>query len=256
MKNFSRTVQLHYSRLIFRSSLFLVALILYVYNRIKNTSHTFSGFEDNAVFLFVIWAFFLMEIVLRFFPFSLESMGCQKQFKKNYIPTPRAEEFSPPSTFKSTLAVLVSWVALNSIFGLLNFFGILDDGIMVLIALLFSVCDIICILFFCPFQTWFMKNKCCGSCRIYNWDYMMMCTPLLFVENIFAQTLFLASLILLARWEITHLLHPERFCELTNASLSCVSCKEKLCHNKKQLRSFLKKRKFNLIGNTAFKNKK
>jgi hypothetical protein len=59
--------------------------------------------------------------------------------------------------------------------------GILDDGIMILLCSAYSICDIICILFFCPFQTWFMKNKCCSTCRIYNWDYAMMFTPLFFV---------------------------------------------------------------------------
>ena len=71
----------------------------------------------------------------------------------------------------------------NGIFGALHLAGVLDDGIMILLCSVYSVCDIICILFFCPFQTWFMKNKCCSSCRIYNWDYAMMFTPLFLSEK-------------------------------------------------------------------------
>ena len=86
-----------------------------------------------------------------------------------------------------------------------------------------------------------MKNKCCGTCRIYNWDYAMMFTPLLFVPGYYSWTLLGASLILLLRWEVAVYLHPERFSEATNACLACQNCPEKLCQHKRQLRSFLQK---------------
>ena len=38
---------------------------------------------------------------------------------------------------------------------------------------------VICILFYCPFQMWFLKNRCCVNCRIYNWDYAFLFTPFL-----------------------------------------------------------------------------
>ena len=95
--------------------------------------------------------------------------------------------------------------------------------------------------FFCPFQTWFMKNKCCGSCRIYNWDYAMMVTPLAFIPNIVTVSLFVMALTLLVFWEIAVYRYPERFSPATNGSLRCANCPEKLCHHKRQLRSFLKK---------------
>lgn len=37
--------------------------------------------------------------------------------------------------------------------------------------------------------------------------------------------------------------HPERFSIWTNAGMSCRTCKEKLCHHKKQLQGFWKKNK-------------
>ena len=65
--------------------------------------------------------------------------------------------------------------------GTLYFLNVIDLGIVVIISLAFSVCDLICILFFCPFQTWMMHNRCCTTCRIYNWDFAMMFTPLIFI---------------------------------------------------------------------------
>ena len=171
------------------------AAAVYIYNRIRHTGELFGGFERNSVLLSAIWIIFVIEMVLRFFPSSIESMGCQKQFSKNYKPTGREEVRL--QSWKRTAVVLASWVALNAVFGALYLTGVFDSGMMLLIALAYSVCDMICILFFCPFQTWMMKNRCCVTCRIYNWDFAMMFTPLIFVRNLYAQTLVLISLVLL-----------------------------------------------------------
>jgi len=232
---------LHYVKLLYRSLLFVLALAVYVIARIRNSGDVFWGFEDNYWLLGIIWVVYAAGMASRFFPSKTESMGCQKQFKRNYKPT---ESDSPEIlSWRRTLAVIISWVVLNGIFVALYYTGVFDSGIMVLISLAYGVCDMICILFFCPFQTWIMKNRCCTVCRIYNWDFAMMFTPLAFVPNVFAQTLFALSLILLLPWEIALHRHPERFSEKTNSCLSCRNCKEKLCHHKTQLKSFLEKNK-------------
>lgn len=233
---------LHFAKLVFRSLLFLGALITYVLLHLRGEHFSFgSFFERPSWVLVIVAAVFIVEMLFRFFPSRLESMGCQKQFAKNYIPP--SEPLQRPRTFKTTLLVALLWVGLNALVGAGYLFGLYDEGILLLVALFYSVCDMICILFYCPFQTLIMKNKCCGSCRIYNWDYAMMFTPLVFIPSVYAYTLLGVSLLLLLVWELTELLHPERFSEHTNECLSCKNCKEKLCHHKKQLRSFLRKNK-------------
>lgn len=104
-----------------------------------------------------VWLFFIIGMSLRFFPSKFESMGCQKQFAKNYEPI--GEQCVPTNqSWKRTALVAVIWLALNAVIGALYFTGIFDRGMLILIALAYSVCDIICILFFCPFQTWFMPE--------------------------------------------------------------------------------------------------
>lgn len=238
----SKISALHYFKLIFRSCLLITATILYIIHRADEAYAPFGNLEKKPAILGVIWVFFTVGMILRFFPSGNESMGCQKQFKKNFIPT----EVSTVKlhSARSTFAVAAVWIALNAVIGLLYYIKWIDEGILLLICLFYSVCDMICILFFCPFQTWFMKNKCCGSCRIYNWDYAMMFTPLVFLRDSYTWSLLGLALLLLLFWEISIRLHPERFSETTNACLSCSHCKEKLCHHKKQLRYFLKKNKF------------
>ncbi|MBE7041832.1 MAG: hypothetical protein E7400_07700 [Ruminococcaceae bacterium] len=252
-RKMSRIVAMHYVKFIVRSLLFLSASGIYLFNRIQNTGKPFGGLEENHLVLGVIWIFFFVEMVLRFFPSKFESTGCQKQFARNFE---RKDSIQEPETRGQgirTFWAAASWIMPNTVLTILYLTGVFDTGLMVLVALAYSVCDVICILFFCPFQTWILKNKCCVSCRIYNWDYAMMFTPFIFIRNFYTWSLLAMALVLLVHWEVTYRRHPERFCEETNGHLSCGKCEEKLCHHKKQLRSFLKKEKFNLKGNILFK---
>ena len=232
---------LHYLKLTYRSLLFILAAVMYVVGRIRGTGDFFGELKKEYWLLGVIWLVYVAEMACRFFPSRLESPGCQKQFGKNYMPT--GESQPKLQSWKRTLAVALAWFALNGAIGALYYLGLIDQGILVLVSLAYGVCDMICILFFCPFQTWFMKNRCCTTCRIYNWDFAMMFTPFIFIPNVYTWSLLRFALALLARWEITVHRHPERFSEKTNACLSCKNCEEKLCHHKKQLQGFLKKYK-------------
>ena len=87
-------------------------------------------------------------------------------------------------------------------------------------------------LFWCPFRVFLMKNRCCATCRIFNWDHVMMFSPLLVIKGFFTWSLFFTSLVLLIRWEITIIKHPERFWEGSNAILRCTNCQDKICRLK------------------------
>jgi hypothetical protein len=237
-KRISKVSTLHYIRLVYRSLLFVMLAISYVRFRFFDEAPLLERVEDLPVIIYVTWAVFVVEMIMRFFPSRFESPGCQKQFAQNYIKSGHTEISIPDNN--ATFLVALIWIVFNGIFGALHMMGILDDGIMILLCSAYSICDIICILFFCPFQTWFLKNKCCSTCRIYNWDYAMMFTPLFFVQKSYTWSLLALSVALMIRWEITFYLHPERFSEKTNDYLQCENCSEKLCSHKKQLASLWK----------------
>ena len=205
----------HYVRLVYRSLLFLGLFILYLSCRLRSGEDVFTAMERRPMILILVWAVFATEMILRFFPSGLESPGCQKQFARNYIKTGKTHIEMHENN--ATVLVALIWIFFNGIFGALHMTGILDDGIMILLSGVYSICDMICILFFCPFQSWFLRNKCCSTCRIYNWDYAMMFTPLFFVRRFYTWSLLFLSVALLARWEITFYKYPERFSEATNA---------------------------------------
>ena len=232
------TTTLHYVKLVLRSILFVGALTLYILN--------FAISEEFVKYLYcflaIVWILYAVEIFLRLFPSKIESPGCQKQFKKNYIQI--NTDFKPNvQSWQRTFFAFLSWIILNGIIGVLYFVGIITQEILILISLAYGVCDMICILFFCPFQTWIMKNRCCTTCRIYNWDFAMMFTPFIFIPNWYTWSLLGLSLVLLLRWELSIKRHPERFATNTNEYIACKNCTEKLCSHKKQLQGFIKKHK-------------
>ena len=224
---------LHYVRLIYRSALLIVALLIYLKYKLRHDPSITTCLRQEPWIIAIIWLVYVVEMILRFFPSVLESPGCQKQFKCNYIKTGNIEIKIQDNN--ATILVALVWIAFNGLFGALHMAGLFDDDIMILLCCAYAVCDMICILFYCPFQSWFLKNKCCATCRIYNWDYAMMFTPLFFVKGFFSWSLLVLSVGLLVRWEITIFKYPERFAESTNGYLNCANCTEKLCVHKKHL---------------------
>ena len=226
---------LHYVRLAYRSALFAALLVMYIIYRVRYGEDVAVILDREPAIVVIICAVFTVEMLLRFFPSRFESPGSQKQFAQNYIKS--GETSISIQENNATMLVALVWIVFNGIFGALHMMGVLDDGIMLLLSVAYSVCDMICILFFCPFQTWFLKNKCCSSCRIYNWDYAMMFTPLFFVRGTYTWGLLILSVALLIRWEITFYRYPERFSPVTNEYLRCANCTEKLCTHKRQLKT-------------------
>ena len=231
----------HYLKLAFRIVLFITALVFYIIGKNEGASQPFGEINSHPIFWGFVWIFFTLGMVLRIFPSKFETIGCQKQLKRNYVPTGECNPSLTP--WKATLTLTVCWVALNLLFGILYLTDVFDAGILILISLAYGVCDIVCILFFCPIRDWFLKNKCCTDCRIYNWDYAMMFTPLVFITHVYTWTLLGMSLILLAIWEIMYKLYPERFAKNTNASLACQNCKEKPCRHKKRIAKIMQQGK-------------
>ena len=247
-EKYSATSRMHQRRLLMRGALLLAALVVYVKNG-KGSDGTLAGIFGGVPWLLpLIWVFFMVEMIRRMFPSDIESMGCEKQFAKNYRPAGNPDYRAGLPSRKGTLISAASWIALNGFIFLLFAKDIIDEGILLLIALFYSISDVICILFFCPFQTWMMKNRCCATCRIYNWDFPMMMTPFIMVPGFFAKSLLFTSLAVLAQWEYKYHCHPEYFSTSSNEGLACRNCREKLCHHKKQLRGFFEKNGFQNTG--------
>jgi hypothetical protein len=165
------------------------------------------------------------------------ALGSQKLFANRFRPiqgkiNAKALKDYVTTTTKSAYKVMLLWTLLVSLIGVLYYAQVLDKRWLFIISVVFYVCDLVCVLIWCPFRL-IMKNKCCTTCRIFNWDHLMMFSPLIFVTGVYTALIVLLSLASLLIWEFRYYAHPERFFEESNETLKCKNCKEKLCRKYK-----------------------
>ena len=190
--------------------------------------------------LHVLWAIFMGIMLLHLFPLDSLSMALRKNQRETYVKVPEYSEhellkFVQDQNVKAWKIMLI-WLSGNAVVGLLYLFQVLDVADLLMLTVFYFLSDYICILFFCPFQTGIMKNKCCVNCRIYDWGHFMMFTPMLFIQNFYSWSLFFTSLVVLIHWEIIYAKHPERFWSGSNQTLQCANCKDKTCQIKNRLK--------------------
>jgi len=186
----------------------------------------------------LVWLVFVAGMAFQLFPNSKTGMGGGKQFARNYQ-APR-EEYDR-DRLRRTLAgmnegaksVLRFWLGLAGMWAALYYGGFLGRSELLLVVMVYYLCDSFCMLFWCPLQQVFMKSRCCANCRIYGWGHFLVCGLLVFLPGFFTWSLALLSLGLMIRWEAALLWHPERFWSGSNATLRCNNCTEKACQRDK-----------------------
>ncbi|MDD2215829.1 MAG: hypothetical protein PHE41_04570 [Eubacteriales bacterium] len=232
-------------KLVFRITVFFTVLYIYLFH-----FYLFEVFLDfrlgHFTVLNVIWAILMLGMVIQMVPedkYNRITMGSRKQFARTYIPPKDGYdktalyEYTLRNNIKSWIVLLV-WLTFNGIFALLYLMNIIGSEELILLSMFFYVADLICVIFWCPFQSFIMKNRCCINCRIFNWGHFMMYTPLLFIKGFYTWSLFFLSILVLVRWEITYAYHPYRFWEGSNLNLRCENCKDKMCKIKKPKQMF------------------
>ena len=192
------------------------------------------GFWQRLSPLHLLWLIWMGDMVLQLIPTrQVMAMGSQKQFGRWYRPAAGWDAGALADYVRKSdrgaNKVLVSWVAVTIILGVLRSAEIFGPEELLLTSVFFYVCDLICVVVWCPFRTFLMKNRCCTTCRIFNWDHMMMFVPFLFVPGFYGWTLAGLAAVVAVVWEVLWCRHPERFWEGSNQALRCANCADRLC---------------------------
>lgn len=231
-------------KLVLRITIFLTVLTCYILFRSKINDYLTRPFFDGIKPTHFLWVVFIGIMLCHIFPFKQLSMALRKKQAANFVIMENYSKDELKAYVKhqdrAALIVMVIWLAFNSIFGVLHIMNILNKADMLMLTTFFFLCDYICILFFCPFRTFIMKNKCCINCRIYDWGHFMMFTPMLFLRDFFGLTLFGMSLLVLINWELVFRLHPERFWSGSNKTIQCASCQDRTCQMKNKIKAIQK----------------
>lgn len=219
----------------FRLSVFLVIGGVYVLRRewLDYTEEKWSWP------LALLWAAVMASMLSQLNAGSRLTLGCMKQYPDRYEPVPGYDPERLAETVRwqnrGALKTAAVWTAVNLCFGALYYRGVLDVPVLVLLCALAYLCDLVCVLFFCPFQSFLMHNRCCVNCRIFAWGSWMMAAPLMCVPHWYGWTLFGTGLVVLCVWELRFRRYPERFWDGSNRNLQCKTCQERLCRYKRAL---------------------
>ena len=231
MEHATKMLRSYLLRFTFRA---LVLLAVFVAFLTRRTALDFTRNRELFHPINLLWLIFLVSFALQLSPHSRVSRGCLKQFLEHFD---RIETLADDFRLRLHLTrldlgatrVALLWIALNLIFWVLYLRGIIGVPSMVLLATFYYLSDLICIIFYCPFQKLVMKNKCCVTCRIFAWGTIMIATPLVFIPHFWSWSLVGLALVCTVLWEVTYYRHPERFVEETSACLACEKCKDKMC---------------------------
>ncbi len=230
----SHTRKIYFGRLAFRIAVLAATLSLFFvqpacFDILEGNFFT-GGFSP----LHILWGIWVLDMLWQLIPVkNLLPLGSQKLFKLRFKPIRDKINYEALkkhilTTTASAYKVMLLWVILIGTIGVLYYTDVLSASHLFLISTSFYVCDLICVLIWCPFRL-IMKNRCCTTCRIFNWDHLMMFTPMLFVGSFYAISLLVMACIVFAMWELCVIMYPERFWEHSNASLKCSECTDKLC---------------------------
>jgi len=217
-----------------RILIFVLCVLLYVYKPGYFTILEGMNFWSSFTPLHVLWGIWIFDMFCQLIPIQRKlPLGSQKLFKQRFRPIREKINYSAlreyvTSTTKSAYKVFLLWTILLLGIYFLHRLEILDDSALFMICVLFYVCDLVCVLFWCPFRL-IMKNRCCTTCRIFNWDHLMMFTPMMFTDGFYSYSLLFFAILVWIVWELCVMIYPERFWEHSNAALQCSQCTDKLC---------------------------
>ena len=234
MASVSRVTKRYLLDFSFRLCVFLTIAAVYV---LKPQWLDFTAAQEGGKLLrSVLWLSVIISMVVQLSPKSDLTTGCLKQFPQRFDPVPDYDreglDNAIPFQNKGACKVAAVWLTVNLTLGALYHAGMLRVETLVLFCSFCFLSDLICVLFFCPFQTFLMKNRCCVNCRIFAWGSWMMAAPLMLIPHWYAQSLFWTGILVLVVWETRFRRYPERFWFGSNRHLQCSHCKEQLCRYK------------------------
>ena len=226
-------------KLVIRVMLFLSVFAIYIYDKDLMLQLAYQPLHMGITFLHILWFIFMFMMIKHLFPKEPFTMALLKREEKKYVPVEnysRLEllEYVQDQNRKAWKVMLV-WLVGNGIVGMLYAFSIIGKADLFMLTVFYFLCDYICILFYCPFQSHIMKNKCCVNCRIYDWGHFMMFTPMIMIKSFYTWSLFFMACIVLVHWELVYAKHPERFYSGSNQILKCQNCKDKTCQIKNKI---------------------
>ena len=230
----SETRKRYVFRLICRCIVLVLCFVLYALRPEEFDVLEGWNFFRELSWLHLLWLVWAVDTIQQIVPIKNKlPLGSMKLFASRFRPIRDRVNYEALrdyiiATTKSAYKVFLIWCAGLAVIGGLYYVGVLSRAELFLISALFYVCDLICVLIWCPFRL-LMRTRCCTTCRIFNWDHLMMFTPMIFMGGFYAVSLLSLAFLAWLVWEVCIMMYPERFWDKSNAALKCSECTDKLC---------------------------
>ena len=221
-------------RLIFRCLVLLFCADRVLVHPEQITILEWMNFFRGFSWLHILWVIWVIDMVQQIVPIKNKlPLGSMKLFAGRFRPIREKINYEAlreytVTTTRAAYKVFLLGCALLAVIGTLYFTGVLSKPWLFLISVAFYVCDLICVLIWCPFRL-MMKTRCCTTCRIFNWDHLMMFSPLFFMGGFYGLSLAILATAAWLVWELCVMMYPERFWDKSNLALKCSQCTDKLC---------------------------
>jgi hypothetical protein len=224
-------------KLLVKGGILIVCLLLAVFN----PGFLREFFTYNLGFFnvyHVLWLLTVLILVKRFIPGLNRKITLGKIYGRNFLEAgedneakrKKLRDYLKKMNFGAVRSAIY-WTALVLTIGFWRLAGLLDNLWIFIIVYFFVFMDQFCITVWCPFKT-IIQHKCCNTCRINNWGYLMAFSPMVYVPSFWTYSILLLSVATIVQWEYLFRKHPERFYELYNANLMCKNCLKK-CRKRK-----------------------
>ena len=221
-------------RLVARCIVLMLCTILWIADPAEFAILEGMNFFRSLSSLHLLWVVWVMDMVQQIIPLKNQvPLGSQKLFANRFRPIREKINYEAlrsyiVTTTKAAYKVFLLWWLLILLIGVLHVYGVVNKTGLFLISVVFYVCDLICVLIWCPFRL-LMKTRCCTTCRIFNWDHLMMFSPMIFMGGFYGISLLVLAILAWLTWELCIMMYPERFWDQSNLALKCSECTDKLC---------------------------
>lgn len=188
---------------------------------------------------FVYFIFDSFSVILPMFNDAIYSGKMQKRLYKEVLEYDR-EKLKEQAQKNNRIALLIFVLySLGIVMVGLSYihFDWLDEKFIYFIFFGLNFADYFCIMLWCPFRSLLLRNSCCNTCRISNWDRIMKFSILIFIPNPYTITIFILGVGIFLYWEYHHWRHPERFYRISNETLWCSNCDKVTCGKKNRFKN-------------------
>lgn len=206
-----------------------ISLVLLV-----NTAIFVFLFDEYVYFLDdwlipVLFVYFLIDSLSVIIPKMNKDLFSGKYLQKFFREYPKyniqkVKDLQQRENKAALLIFVLYFTGVNIVGVSFLYFNWFELKYLYIVFLFINASDYICIMLWCPFRDLFMKNKCCNTCRISNWDRLMKFALLLYIPNIFTISIFILGLIVFISWEISYTMNPQYFFTVSNKALRCSNC--------------------------------